>query len=112
MAKLSITRHNKRKIEFELEKEVTSIGKNDAAHNLFNDLAFDDDTVSRRHARIFREGTHYYIEDLNSKNHTYVNDQRVRKARLKDGDEIKIGFNSLLFQSETAQHSVPRNIYD
>ncbi len=55
------------------------------------DIILPDRQVSRRHARVFREGEDYYVEDLGSKNGTWVNGQPVHgPVRLKDGDEIQI----------------------
>ncbi len=50
--------------------------------------------VSRRHAVIYRHGHDFYIRDLNSTNHTYVNGTRVPDERdfmLQPGDEIILG---------------------
>jgi hypothetical protein len=55
------------------------------------DLVIPDRQVSRRHARIRLEGERYLIEDLGSKNGTFVNGHEVQGARpLQDGDEIQI----------------------
>jgi diguanylate cyclase (GGDEF)-like protein len=56
-------------------------------------IQVDRDSVSRRHARVFRDdGTsQWLVEDLNSTNGSYVNDQPVTKAQLRDGDFLKIG---------------------
>lgn len=69
-----------------LSKEEIIIGRGPHC-----DLILPDRRVSREHVRIWREGTQYYIEDLNSKNGTYVNAERLAEQReLKDGDEIQI----------------------
>lgn len=53
-------------------------------------------TVSRRHARISLEAAGATVEDLGSKNGTYVNDQRVSgPMSVSDGDRIRFG--SLVF---------------
>lgn len=54
-------------------------------------LFLDDVTVSRNHAVIERAGDEYEIADLESLNGTYVNRQRIERARLRDGDEVQIG---------------------
>ncbi len=54
-----------------------------------------DRQVSRRHARIFRQGDAMYIEDLGSKNGTFVNGEPLKPGearRLADGDVLSIGF--------------------
>jgi serine/threonine protein kinase len=47
--------------------------------------------VSRRHARITLSGTSWVLEDLKSANGTYVNNNRVEKAKLKAGDVVRFG---------------------
>ena len=52
----------------------------------------DDSKVSRRHARIVQENDDYWIEDMDSKNGTLVNGERIYQAtRIVPGDEIQIG---------------------
>jgi diguanylate cyclase (GGDEF)-like protein len=51
----------------------------------------DSDGVSRRHARIVRQGEAWVVEDLGSTNGTWIDDQRVGARRLADGDRIQIG---------------------
>jgi len=57
------------------------------------DLVLPERQVSREHIRIYR-GTdgNYYMEDLNSKNGTWLNGKQVKAATvpLRDGDEIQI----------------------
>ena len=47
--------------------------------------------ASRRHARVYRDDVHWLVEDLGSTNGSYVNDNPVTKAPLRDGDFLKIG---------------------
>ena len=61
-------------------------------------------TVSRRHARIKIDAKGAVIEDLKSKNGTYVNDRRVSgPTPVTDGDQVRIG--SLLFTFRLSQGS-------
>jgi len=81
---------------FPLQSSCVTIGK-----RATNDLAFDDPTLSRVHARIEeRAGTPsrapsvelpYYIVDLQSTNGTRLNGLLVREAPLRAGDEITLG---------------------
>ena len=51
----------------------------------------DDAAVSKQHCRLFCMGEAVYIEDMNSMNHTFVNNERVMSAtRLKNGDTIRV----------------------
>lgn len=48
-------------------------------------------SVSRFHARIFCDATGVYLEDLNTANGTFVNDQRIQgTVTLRDGDVIRL----------------------
>src|SRR6201981_2111211 len=56
-----------------------------------NDLPVDNLAVSNHHARVFFEAGRLVVEDLDSLNGTFVNDLRVERATLHDGDNIHIG---------------------
>jgi DNA-binding winged helix-turn-helix (wHTH) protein len=58
--------------------------------------------VSRQHARIVVANDEVTLEDLGSKNGTYLRQQRITSARLSNGDEIRIGMALLLFRIEPA----------
>ncbi len=71
-----------------------------------NLLPIDNLAVSGHHAKVTWDQDHYTIEDLGSLNGTYVNNQRVGKATLHDGDQILIGKHVVQFRDE-AQKAVP-----
>ncbi|HEY2352595.1 MAG TPA: FHA domain-containing protein [Candidatus Acidoferrum sp.] len=56
-----------------------------------NDLPVDNLAVSNYHARVYVEAGRLVVEDLDSLNGTFVNDMRVERATLHDGDSIHIG---------------------
>jgi hypothetical protein len=56
-----------------------------------NDLPVDNLAVSNYHARVYFEAGRLVVEDLDSLNGTFVNDLRVERATLHDGDSIWIG---------------------
>ncbi|MDQ6894810.1 MAG: FHA domain-containing protein [Acidobacteriota bacterium] len=59
----------------------------------------DDASVSRRHARIVVDADGTTVEDLGSKNGTFVHGRRIEKpVRLSDRDAIKIGPASMTFR--------------
>jgi DNA-binding winged helix-turn-helix (wHTH) protein len=63
-------------------------------------------TVSRRHARILVDGVKATLEDLESRNGTYLRGERIRTpAALADGDEIRLGGVLLVFRSFAAAES-------
>lgn len=54
-------------------------------------VILDDGSVSRQHAQITESHGQYYVEDLRSRNGTFVNDKPVAKpTQLADGDIIRI----------------------
>jgi pSer/pThr/pTyr-binding forkhead associated (FHA) protein len=60
-----------------------------------NDIPVDNLTVSTYHARVYYEGGRLVVEDLDSLNGTFVNDLRIERATLHDGDSIWIGKHSI-----------------
>ncbi len=65
-------------------------------------IEFDSPTVSRRHARIL-VGEQITLEDLGSKNGTFVRDRSVKQpVRLSDGDRIRIGSFLLTFRARSS----------
>ena len=87
-----------RQIEFPLSKEL-NIGRLDAASATFPDLDLTsygglEKGVSRRHAKITRQGQKIFIEDLGSVNGTFLNGKRLTpylQHPLTSGDEIRMG---------------------
>jgi DNA-binding winged helix-turn-helix (wHTH) protein len=76
-----------------LTEGVNVLGRGDDAR-----VVLESSTVSRHHARISVNGNVAIIEDLESKNGTYVGDERVVAPRpLQEGDRIRIGAFLLTF---------------
>ena len=61
-----------------------------------NDIPLPDRTVSKRHAVIGRVRGQAVVKDLDSRNGTFVNGQKVEKAILSCGDRLKVG--SVMFR--------------
>ena len=78
---------------FYLDEPAFSIGRLVA-----NDICLEDPFVSRRHCVIRTEREHYFIQDLNSANGTYVNSERVNTGLLREGSLIGIGASRFLFK--------------
>jgi pSer/pThr/pTyr-binding forkhead associated (FHA) protein len=62
-----------------------------------NQMIIDNPAVSGRHARVYKEGNHYVLEDLKSTNGTFVNDKPVARHTLLEGDVIMVGKHHLIF---------------
>src|SRR5271165_1098318 len=59
------------------------------------DMVLVEDMVSRKHAKIAMQGDQIWIEDLGSTNGTFVNGEKIKRARLKEGDRVLIGTSIL-----------------
>ncbi|MFO0666549.1 MAG: DUF4388 domain-containing protein [Polyangiaceae bacterium] len=59
------------------------------------DMVLVEDMVSRRHAKIQLQQDQIWIEDLGSTNGTFVNGEKIKRARLKEGDRVLIGTSIL-----------------
>ncbi len=81
------------------DKDEITVGREDPVSGIFPDVDLtphggEEGGVSRRHARLIRESGQYYVEDLDSTNFTFVNQQKLTpKARQQvgEGDEIRFG---------------------
>jgi serine phosphatase RsbU (regulator of sigma subunit) len=65
------------------------------------DVVLDAASVSRQHAQIIRENDRYYVEDLHSRNGTFVNGRLISGRQvLEDGDRLKICDLSFAFYTK------------
>lgn len=77
---------------FALLSAVTTIGR-----HAESTIVLDDITVSRRHSEIHKTDGRYLVKDAGSLNGTYVNQERVDVAELRQGDELQVGKFHLVF---------------
>jgi tRNA A-37 threonylcarbamoyl transferase component Bud32 len=104
-AKLIVAGTTELDASFLLQKDSNLVGRTDPLSNIFPEVdlsRFDPQTkVSRRHARIWREGEAFLVEDLGSVNGTVINDMirlEPRQPRALDsGDRIRMGETTLHF---------------
>lgn len=88
-------------IRLPIEKQQVSIGRDADC-----DISLEDELVSKNHAILEvvltpdENRIEYMLQDLESTNNTYVNDERIDLCRLKDGDVIRIGMNNFRFEDE------------
>ncbi|MEO6051721.1 MAG: FHA domain-containing protein [Pyrinomonadaceae bacterium] len=81
-----------------LEREEVILGR-----ALEADVRVNDTQVSRQHARIIsiptesRVAMQYVLNDLDSRNGTFLNGRRIRKETLENGDKITVGETILRF---------------
>ena len=76
----------------DLSQEITSIGRSPN-----NDMVADEPGVSREHARIRKVSNECWIEDLGSRNGTFVNGSPVEGEgqRLRNADRIQLGTGTI-----------------
>jgi diguanylate cyclase (GGDEF)-like protein len=94
---------------FRVDKTQTVIGRAADAN-----IRLDDDGVSRRHARVVQNGSEVWLEDLESANGTFVNDDRIVRRQLHDGDKIQMGSTTILkfTYGDELEESFQQKMYD
>ena len=78
--------------------QAAAVGRDETA-----DITIRDDTLSRRHFMIWREGDSFLIKDLNSQNGTWVGGLRVQGTTLRQNVCIAAGRTLFMF----SEHSLP-----
>ena len=94
-------------LPFPSGKTAVIVGREDPVSGVFpeidlTDHGADESGVSRQHARVFLQGSQILVEDLNSTNFTYVNQQKLTPGQphpLNNGDEVRFGRMKLNFYS-------------
>lgn len=76
------------------------------------DMVLVEDMVSRRHARITTHGGEFTIEDLGSTNGTFVNGEKISRAKLKDGDRILVGTSIIKLVPADGETEVTEEVTD
>ncbi|HEY6211437.1 MAG TPA: FHA domain-containing protein [Vicinamibacterales bacterium] len=80
--------------EYELGAHALKIGRLPD-----NTVVIDNPAVSSHHARIVYENGKFVLEDLKSTNGSYVNEQRVNRHTLENGDMVLIGKHKLVYDA-------------
>ena len=91
--------------QFELTRSEIVLGRDPGV-----ELSLPSPVVSRRHARLLRQGDAYLLEDLGSSNGTYLNGQKIgsERLRLTSGDRIGLGQAILLLYQAPEPGSTAR----
>jgi FHA domain-containing protein/uncharacterized protein DUF1707 len=75
------------RLPLELVRDRLTLGR-----SRYCDVVVDHDTVSRRHAELWRDGDRCYVTDLGSSNGTWVGGRPVEgERRVRSGDQILLG---------------------
>src|SRR5512141_1168571 len=65
------------------------------------EIVVTDGSVSRRHARLERRGTAWWVVDQGSANGTYLNSQRIAEQAIRPGQELRFG--ALAFRADIVE---------
>ncbi|MFZ2641952.1 MAG: FHA domain-containing protein [Verrucomicrobiia bacterium] len=98
MALLFFEKANGERVEVAIAGDPLSIGRGPTA-----DVSLDDLEISRHHCALLLWEDDWVLKDGGSINGTWVNQNRVPIAILKDGDIIRIGKTELEFRAEDRQ---------
>lgn len=98
-AKLTLTGVGPEPTVLDLAGE-TIVGRSIKAH-----IQIDGDLVSRQHARFYEEDGRWYVEDLDSRNGTLLNGNKVKTSLLRSGDVVMIGYGRIVFEEEHPESS-------
>ncbi len=102
MAKIIIKFNNEVIDHIDLKQGDMKIGRKPGCEIMIDNLA-----ISGEHANIFTVGEDSFIQDMGSTNGTFVNNKKITKHHLKNGDAIVIGKHTLVYLTESARAREP-----
>jgi len=83
-----------KKILFSDDLQEVDIGR-DPKCTLF----IDDPVISRKHAKLIRKWGGIVLQDLESRNGSFINNEKVQEKLLRDGDKVMLGTIKLLYRN-------------
>ncbi len=93
--RLIILTKDRSSIIFHVNSDKSTIGR-----DMSNSIIINDTKISKHHLMITNKKGNVWLEDLNSRNGTYLNGRRIKdKVLLNDGNLIKIGSTILRFEN-------------
>jgi adenylate cyclase len=74
-------------------EEIISLneGVNTIGRHPDNTISHPHLSLSRHHAQILMDGQNAMMVDMESRNGTFINDRRIQRSSLKDGDQVRFG---------------------
>jgi hypothetical protein len=104
MAKIIIKFNNEVIDHIDLKQGDMKIGRKPGCEIMIDNLA-----ISGEHANIFTVGEDSFIQDMGSTNGTFINNKKITKHHLKNGDAVVIGKHTLVFLTESARAREPED---
>lgn len=87
---LMIRRENQPTQQVPISQDEVIVGRDESC-----DVPLPERQISRQHIRIYRQNDRFYVQDLDSKNGTWVNGQPLKgSTELHDGDEIQLALTT------------------
>lgn len=87
---LMIRRENQPTQQVPISQDEIIVGRDESC-----DVPLPERQISRQHIRIYRQNDRFYVQDLDSKNGTWVNGQPLKgSTELHDGDEIQLALTT------------------
>ena len=90
---------------FDIDRDALFVGRSSE-----NEIQMKDKAVSRRHLKIQRRGQSFFITDLNSRNGTYVNGERITSGvehEIVEGEAITVGMSVVCIGKGCLEHVMP-----
>jgi pSer/pThr/pTyr-binding forkhead associated (FHA) protein len=85
-----IRRENQPTQQVPISQDEVIVGRDESC-----DVPLPERQISRQHIRIYRQNDRFYVQDLDSKNGTWVNGQPLKgSTELHDGDEIQLALTT------------------
>ena len=104
MGKIIIKFNNEVIDHIDLKQGDMKIGRKPGCEIMIDNLA-----ISGEHANIFTVGEDSFIQDMGSTNGTFINNKKITKHHLKNGDAVVIGKHTLVFLTESARAREPED---
>mgnify|MGYP001178554460 CR=1 FL=1 len=86
------------KLEIQLVRNLNTLGTSKV-----NDIVIESNEVASRHAKIYKVGNFWKIQNLQNHENTFVNGRRIDQRLLKEGDEVAIGDFFFKFNTSKSQ---------
>lgn len=95
MAKLIVKFNNEVADHIDIKQGDMKVGRRPGCEVFLDNLS-----VSGEHANIFTIGEDSFIQDLNSTNGTFINNKKITKHHLRNGDAVVIGKHTLIYLTD------------
>jgi two-component system, NtrC family, sensor kinase len=102
MASLLVIRGHDQGKRFELTSPHETLGRDHA-----NSIQLHDTEISRRHLELKRQDSGHLVVDLQSSNGTFVNNRRVERQALSNGDRLQVGRTLMIYSASDPAAKAP-----